>query len=409
MGNVGMCNISRCTRCNADPAVCIIHCARGGEAVAGCGYAETLDFPNRSKDNHYPHIGESAAPAGAPDDGRQRRKERSPFSPRNPVTKVLASSCPVGCILNGRDMLIGSGDVAGGVAGGNANSYVSTVFADESGNADYEDIYASGHFGLEAEELHELGRMHLQAGGSVGSQEERQHTFRSGATFRGQWLGGGDFDGFGVMDWPDGAQYAGQWRLSSAHGLGRFQHSHGDFYVGSWRDNVAHGGGVYVHRNGTKYEGQFVDDLPGGFGIESLPDTSRFIGQFVQGRKSGYGQYEWTDGASYGGSWHEDHISGPGSYKTADGRRFAGSWLASQMHGCGHYEWPDGRRYAGEYEEDQKSGFGTFTWSDGRRYEGFWRQGRQHGLGRLSSGVGEWRVAEWEAGTRTRWLDNAVS
>eukprot|EP00427_Karlodinium_veneficum_P046869 CAMPEP_0169239494 /NCGR_PEP_ID=MMETSP1016-20121227/30943_1 /TAXON_ID=342587 /ORGANISM="Karlodinium micrum, Strain CCMP2283" /LENGTH=315 /DNA_ID=CAMNT_0009319435 /DNA_START=51 /DNA_END=999 /DNA_ORIENTATION=- len=152
------------------------------------------------------------------------------------------------------------------------------------------DSYSSNYFGREAAEL---AQVPLPPGGA-NEKCHREHKFRTGAVYNGQWLGR-ERHGIGLQNWADGASYHGQWEHNTATGTGRFQHNDGDIYIGEWRQNIAHGCGIYQHRDSTKYEGQFVNDLQDGYGIESWPDQSKFHGQFVKGKKSGYGFYTWPD------------------------------------------------------------------------------------------------------------------
>jgi len=57
----------------------------------------------------------------------------------------------------------------------------------------------------------------------------RTHTYESGATYQGAWLGGFRH-GNGKMNWPDGASYEGEWNFGHAHGQGKFIHADGDIY-----------------------------------------------------------------------------------------------------------------------------------------------------------------------------------
>lgn len=47
---------------------------------------------------------------------------------------------------------------------------------------------------------------------------------------------GGKFNGYGVMRWPNGS-----------------------IYVGDWKDNLRHGEGIYVDKYGAEYVGGFVE------------------------------------------------------------------------------------------------------------------------------------------------------
>jgi len=280
-------------------------------------------------------------------------------------------------------------------AGGEGKSPQGKIL--ESGKPDgAADGLSSNYFDREATELRGDG---TQANND-SVRKFRQHTFRTGAKYEGQWLGQ-ERDGFGVQQWPDGAAYEGQWQKDCAAGQGLFRHSNGDIYIGLWRGNVAHGLGTYRHQGErTTYEGQFCDDLQDGTGVETWAEGARFEGQFNRGKKHGFGVYLWPDGSQYAGQWSINQIEGTGEYIGKDGRRFAGEWDGSVMHGVGRSTWPDGRSYEGQYARDQKDGFGVFAWTDGRRYEGYWRGGRQHGHGRLCLEDGSTRLAEWTDGTR---------
>lgn len=261
----------------------------------------------------------------------------------------------------------------------------------------------SNYFDRESAELKDLS-----APSTSSTKEHRRHTFKTGATYDGQWIGN-TRSGFGVQRWADGASFEGQWKEDRANGGGVFQHSNLDVYVGEWRNNVAHGCGTYWHQGPhtgghssprTTYEGDFRDDLQDGNGVEIWAEGSRFEGQFSRGKKHGYGVYVWPDGSCYSGRWHANQIDGPGEYVGKDGRLFVGEWQGSVMHGFGRSTWPDGRRYEGQYGADQKEGFGVFSWLDGRRYEGYWRAGRQHGHGRLTMENGQQQLAQWADGRR---------
>jgi hypothetical protein len=48
-------------------------------------------------------------------------------------------------------------------------------------------------------------------------EERKLYTFKTGATYLGQWIGGFR-DGYGKQVWPDGACYEGYWKDNRAHG-----------------------------------------------------------------------------------------------------------------------------------------------------------------------------------------------
>ena len=78
------------------------------------------------------------------------------------------------------------------------------------------------------------------------NKETRAYTFKSGAIYEGEWLGGFRH-GKGIQKWVDGAQYEGEWAEGKAHGKGTFTHTDGDMYTGNWANDKANGHGKYSH------------------------------------------------------------------------------------------------------------------------------------------------------------------
>lgn len=58
-----------------------------------------------------------------------------------------------------------------------------------------------------------------------------QFTYKSGAIYNGEWLGGFRH-GKGKMKWLDGTIYEGEWSYGQAYGQGKFIHINNDTYEG---------------------------------------------------------------------------------------------------------------------------------------------------------------------------------
>jgi hypothetical protein len=71
----------------------------------------------------------------------------------------------------------------------------------------------------------------------------------------------GQRDGIGIMFWPDGTKYEGQFLEDMPHGKGRKIYHNGDYYYGDFERDKAHGFGLFVDIKGGKYEGQWENDL----------------------------------------------------------------------------------------------------------------------------------------------------
>jgi len=72
----------------------------------------------------------------------------------------------------------------------------------------------------------------------------------------------GVFDGEATMTWPDGRRYTGQYRQNKKHGEGDFLWSDGREYSGQWSNGVRHGLGTYTNARGEKRAGNFSQDRP---------------------------------------------------------------------------------------------------------------------------------------------------
>lgn len=227
-------------------------------------------------------------------------------------------------------------------------------------------------------DLPELERSRLNAKENLG-HHEATYTFKSGATYKGQWHGW-TRHGFGQQMWTDGTSYKGEWSQNMAEGKGCFLHANGDCYIGQWASSKAQGHGKYYTSHAT-YSGEWHNDLLEGCGVEELDSGASYRGGFRKGTKSGSGVYRWPDGSIYHGSWEDNEVNGIGKFVGSDGRSFEGCWRDSVAHGTGKYTWSDGRSYSGQYAFDKKHGFGVFRWPEKLKYEGFWKEGKQSGIG----------------------------
>lgn len=52
-------------------------------------------------------------------------------------------------------------------------------------------------------------------------------------------------DGVGIMFWPDGTKYEGQFTMDKQDGYGRKIFSNGEYYVGNFANDQANGFGTF--------------------------------------------------------------------------------------------------------------------------------------------------------------------
>jgi hypothetical protein len=56
--------------------------------------------------------------------------------------------------------------------------------------------------------------------------------------------------GFGILNWPNGAIYQGDWAADNRQGKGSMIFSDKSVYVGTWFEDKKHGLGKYTWQNG---------------------------------------------------------------------------------------------------------------------------------------------------------------
>jgi len=136
--------------------------------------------------------------------------------------------------------------------------------------------------------------------------------------FKGGLLDG-ERHGYGVLKWPDGKQY-----------------------IGDWRHGNRHGHGIVLWPDGQQYVGEWVDDLATGKAILSKPDGSIYVGEFKDSIRHGIGTQAYPNGASYTGGWNDNEPDGWGVIRTLDGNQLIGKFEINQRHGQGVQFYKDG-------------------------------------------------------------------
>jgi hypothetical protein len=96
---------------------------------------------------------------------------------------------------------------------------------------------------------------------------EKSYTYRSGAIYSGQWLGGFRH-GRGLMKWADGTYYEGEWNLGYAEGKGMVVYMNGDYMKGDYMYNKLNSfGECFNNELAYEYKGYWENDLQSGQGI----------------------------------------------------------------------------------------------------------------------------------------------
>jgi hypothetical protein len=67
--------------------------------------------------------------------------------------------------------------------------------------------------------------------------------------------------GRGVLQFPDGSKYQGEWAKSQENGQGRREWPDGSWYEGAWKDGQPHGQGEYRRPDGRTFTGEWIDGV----------------------------------------------------------------------------------------------------------------------------------------------------
>ncbi len=123
---------------------------------------------------------------------------------------------------------------------------------------------------------------------SVVKGELRYGTFYFDGKYTG-WHKGSRMYGYkqhgrGIMVWPDGCVYTGQWKEGKMHGRGMMKWEDGSTYTGQWSNGKRVGRGVYQWASGNRYVGQWMDNFRHGVGIAYLSDGKVLAGRFENDR-----------------------------------------------------------------------------------------------------------------------------
>ena len=102
--------------------------------------------------------------------------------------------------------------------------------------------------------------------------------------------------------------YKGEWKNGEKwrpNGLGVMTYPDGQKYVGEWKNGKYNGQGTSTYPDGGKYVGEFKDGKKNGQGTRTWSGGSKYVGKFKDGLANGKGKNTYTDGGWYEGSWKE--------------------------------------------------------------------------------------------------------
>jgi hypothetical protein len=230
-------------------------------------------------------------------------------------------------------------------------------------------------------------------------------TYPDGATYTGNWSNDKRQDGAGVfvygnpnhLENPErgtdvGGTYQGQWVFNTRNGKDERQgkgcmcYKNGDTYVGSWTEDERAGAGSMVYKimrrtdpytQFDRYNGQWKCDLYHGKGTLMQNNTNVYAGEFASGKRHGTGEQSYLIGDKFKGLWEMDKrpAQSDGYMYYANGDMYEGAWNgAEQRDGDGKMFYLNGSSYMGKWVKGLREGRGDWISANvnGDKYEGMW-------------------------------------
>ncbi|MDP3897178.1 MAG: hypothetical protein Q8Q62_10935 [Mesorhizobium sp.] len=213
--------------------------------------------------------------------------------------------------------------------------------------------------------------------------------FDDGRRYRGHVAFGSRPHGKGVMTWPTGNEYKGDWANGRRSGKGEYFEAGKLVYSGDWYNDLQNGSGV-EHSDEGIYAGSFSFGMRSGLGELRYRNGDFFAGEFKNNRMHGNGTMRYAAGGVYKGQFESGLFHGKGEITYPDSARYSGEWINGERHGSGIFYYSNGNKYAGGWKSGRRSGHGVVTYADGRQISGEWSLGVKQGAAIISLGSGRY-------------------
>ncbi len=223
--------------------------------------------------------------------------------------------------------------------------------------------------------------------------------YLDGSKYQGEWNYGYP-EGRGAKQFPDGKKWTGKWKkgmpvgengatLSESAIARQLSHTY-TVQSGCIRGNCENGKGLVVYPDGSRYEGDFLQNKPHGEGVFHYPNGDRYNGQFRNGLRNGAGRLSYASGGTAEGLWRDGELAGSHERK--------GCVEGDCIQGFGTYIFQDGAKYIGTFKNNYPDGRGIVLYANGEKYEGQMAGGAFNGYGQLSTADGVKFTGIWENG-----------
>eukprot|EP00759_Apiculatamorpha_spiralis_P009900 PhF_6_TR16985/c0_g1_i1/m.25688 len=144
-------------------------------------------------------------------------------------------------------------------------------------------------------------------------------------------------EGQGVLKYPTGDIYDGNWRFGKRHGSGTLSLVTGYMYQGEWKDDKIQGSGRETFGRKWAVIGQYENELPSGKGQIWYAPTDhrkhRYEGEFQNGLRHGKGVVYYDNGDVFEGTWSHGKRDGVGKTTYPNGRQYESTWQDDKLIG----------------------------------------------------------------------------
>lgn len=138
------------------------------------------------------------------------------------------------------------------------------------------------------------------------------------------------YNGSIEFTWP-GQRIGNDLPYITLNGKGTMNYPDKRKFKGIWVNNEVRGLGILMFPNGDQYEGQFIRENFNGQGKMTYGDGRSYVGAWVNGYYNGLGTLTFNNGDVYSGQFEHGQLTGSATMTYANGRKVSGTWKDAKL------------------------------------------------------------------------------